>query len=223
MKIKTHVNAYAEGSCLIEVGRTQVLCLASIEEEQPRFKRDTQEGWVTAEYEMLPRATHTRGEREAKKGRQSGRTQEISRLIGRALRSVCDFEKLGPRTITLDCEVLQADGGTRCASITGAYIALSLAVRKLLQEKRIKENPLSDSVAALSVGIVNGQAIADLNYIEDSSAEVDMNIIMTGKGKLVEIQGTAEKDPFSEEQLMKMLALGKRGIRELTKFQRKSL
>jgi len=217
--IKPNVNRYAEGSCLIKMGHTQVLCLASVEEELPRWRKDSGLGWVTAEYAMLPRATHTRSRRESVKGKVSGRTQEISRLIGRALRAVVDFEKLGPRSISVDCEVLQADGGTRCASITGAYVALVLACKYLKKQKLISAWPLLDSVSAISVGILHGQNLLDLPYEEDSAAEVDMNIVMTGKGKLVEIQGTAEQAPFSFQKAGQLMKLAGKGCEELRKLQ----
>lgn len=223
VKLKTKVNRYAEGSCLIEMGHTQVLCLASVSEELPKWRQDQGLGWVTAEYAMLPRATHTRSGRESVKGKVGGRTQEISRLIGRSLRAVMDMKKLGPLSITVDCEVLQADGGTRCASITGAWIALALACQKLLKEKRISQWPLKESVAAVSVGICQEQLCLDLAYEEDSSAEVDMNLVMTSSGKFVEIQGTAEGKPFTQAQAIHMMKLGAKGIQELTKLQQKLL
>lgn len=220
IKVQKNYILHPEGSVLISQGNTKVICNASIEESVPRFLRDTGKGWVTAEYSMLPRATHTRSSRESKKGKQSGRTQEISRLIGRSLRSICDFEKLGERQIVIDCDVIQADGGTRCASITGGYIALALAVKKLLKEKLIKKNPLTDTVAAISVGILNQSPLLDLNYEEDSTAEVDMNFVMTGKGKFVEVQGTAEEEPFSFEDLVAMKKLAAKGVKEITKIQK---
>jgi ribonuclease PH len=212
-----------EGSVLIEVGKTKVFCTASVEEKVPPFQKGTGNGWVTAEYSMLPRATGVRNQREATKGRLSGRTMEIQRLIGRALRSVVDTAKLGERTIWLDCDVLQADGGTRTASITGAYVALVDAVRYLLDNKVIESNPLIDSIAAVSVGKVGGQAVLDLAYEEDSKAEVDMNIVMTGSGKFVELQGTAEGKPFSKEDFDQFLALGEAGIRKLMEYQKQAL
>lgn len=223
LKFKTQVNRYAEGSCLIEMGNTQVLCLASVEEEVPKWRKDLGEGWVTAEYAMLPRATHTRSARESVKGRVSGRTQEISRLIGRALRAVVDFKKLGPRTVTLDCEVLQADGGTRCASVNGAMIALALACRRLQREKRIAAWPLTDTVAALSVGYVGGKLCVDLCYEQDSAADVDMNVVMTGDGRFVELQGTAEHEPFSLAQSQRMIRAAAQGIEKITRIQRQAL
>jgi len=210
----------AEGSVLIDVGDTRVVCTASIENKVPPFLRNSNQGWITAEYGMLPRSTDSRMQREASKGRIGGRTYEIQRLIGRSLRSVADLSKIGDRTIWIDCDVIQADGGTRTASITGAYIALFDALMYLRKNNAIDSMPLKDFVAATSVGIVNGQVLLDLNYLEDSKAEVDMNIVMTGSGKLVEIQGTAEQEPFTEEQMQAMLALAKTGIQELIKIQR---
>ncbi|MDH3998859.1 MAG: ribonuclease PH [Desulfuromonadales bacterium] len=214
---------YAEGSVLISFGETKVLCNASVEENVPPFMRGQGKGWVTAEYSMLPRATHTRSAREAARGKLGGRTQEIQRLIGRALRAVIDFELLGERTVVIDCDVLQADGGTRTASITGAFVALSDAVNGLLAAGKIKQSPLKDNVAAISVGIVSGQAVLDLPYEEDSQAEVDMNIVMTGDGRFVELQGTAEEEPFDDAALDAMRALAKIGCAELTRLQQAAL
>jgi ribonuclease PH len=210
----------AEGSVLIEMGNTRVLCAASVEDSVPGFLRGGGKGWVTAEYSMLPRATTTRTAREVSKGRASGRTMEIQRLIGRSLRSVVDLGILGERSIILDCDVLQADGGTRTAAITGAYMALSSAVRKLVKAGLLKKSPLIDSVAATSVGIVKGTAMLDLCYEEDSQAEVDMNVVMTGKGKFVEVQATAEKTAFDDAQLAVLLGLARAGISELSGIQR---
>ena len=210
----------AEGSVLIEAGNTRVLCAASIEESVPSFLRNSGKGWVTAEYSMLPRATATRTPREVSKGRASGRTMEIQRLIGRSLRSVVDLEALGERSVILECDVLQADGGTRCAAITGAYIALSRAVRQLVKFGTLKKSPLRDCVAAVSVGVLGGAPMLDLCYQEDSQAEVDMNIVMTGAGRFVEVQATAEKIPFDDAQLAALLALGRHGIAELAAIQR---
>jgi ribonuclease PH len=210
----------AEGSALIEVGHTRVLCAASIEETVPGFLRGTGRGWVTAEYSMLPRATATRTAREIAKGRASGRTMEIQRLIGRSLRSVVDLEALGERSVILDCDVLQADGGTRTAAVTGAYVALASAIRQLMKFGALKKSPIRDCVAATSVGIVGGIPMLDLCYQEDSQAEVDMNIVMTGSGFFVEVQATAEKTPFGDEQLAELLVLGRKGIRELIALQR---
>jgi ribonuclease PH len=210
----------AEGSVLIEIGNTRVLCTASVEDSVPGFLRGGGKGWVTAEYSMLPRATNTRTVREVSKGKPSGRTMEIQRLIGRSLRSVVDLAILGERSIILDCDVIQADGGTRTAAITGAYIALSSAVRKMIVFGTLKKSPLIDSVAATSVGIVKGSPILDLCYEEDSQAEVDMNVVMTGSGKFVEVQATAEKTAFDDAQLAALLGLARAGIGELTVIQR---
>ena len=219
IKITRGFTKNPEGSVLIEVGETRVLCTASVEEKVPPFQKGTGKGWVTAEYAMLPRATQTRTQREATKGKLTGRTMEIQRLIGRALRSVVDMKKLGERTIWLDCDVLQADGGTRTASITGAYVALVDAVQYLLDKKLIKANPIVDTLAAVSVGKVLGTPVLDLDYEEDSKAEVDMNVVMTGAGKFVEIQGTAEEVPFDRTELDQFLQLGEKGIRSLMKAQ----
>lgn len=223
IKIIPHYTKYAEGSVLMVQGHTKVLCNASVEEEVPRHKKGSGEGWVTAEYSMLPRATHTRSSREAVKGKLSGRTQEISRLIGRALRSIIDLKKLGERQITIDCDVLQADGGTRCASINGGYVALALAIQGLLKKEKLLESPLLGPVAAISTGIVKGISCLDLNYDEDSTAEVDMNFVMTGSGGFVEIQGTAEHAPFTFAQMTAMKNLAVKGIREIISFQQKIL
>ncbi len=223
LTITRHFTKHAEGSVLIAIGDTKVLCTASIEERVPPHKKGSGEGWVTAEYGMLPRATHTRGDREAARGKQSGRTQEIQRLIGRSLRCVVDLKKLGERQITIDCDVLQADGGTRCASITGAYVALQDAVNVLLAKGLLKESPIIDSIAAVSVGIGGEGPLLDLDYPEDSSCETDMNVVMTGAGKFVEIQGTAEGVPFSKADMEKLVALAEKGIRELIVEQRSAL
>src|SRR5881296_4387355 len=214
---------YAEGSCLARFGDTHVLCTASVEERVPPFLRNTGKGWVTAEYGMLPRATHTRTDREAARGRQSGRTQEIQRLIGRSLRAVTDLEKLGERTVKLDCDVIQADGGTRTASVTGAFVALHDAVGTLLQRGVLAQSPIRDFVAAASVGLVGGVAILDLDYAEDSDCETDMNVVMTGSGGFVEVQGTAEGAPFSAAQMDALLALAMQGITELIAKQKAAL
>jgi len=211
---------YAEGSVLVGFGETRVLCTASVEESVPPFLRGQGKGWVTAEYSMLPRATQTRSPREAARGKQGGRTHEIQRLIGRALRAVVDFEALGERTVVIDCDVLQADGGTRTAAITGAWVALADAVDRLIAEGRLPCSPLRDSVAAVSVGIVAGQARLDLDYSEDSGAAVDMNIVMTGDGRFVELQGTAEDEPFTDDELDAMRELGRQGCRQLAALQR---
>lgn len=210
---------HAEGSVLIEFGDTKVLCTASVLDKVPPHKKGSGEGWVTAEYGMLPRSTHTRSDREAARGKQSGRTQEIQRLIGRALRSVVDLSQLGERTIQIDCDVIQADGGTRTASITGAYVALADAVAWLLAQGKITHSPIIDSVAAISVGVVGGVPMLDLDYNEDSNCDTDMNVVMTGKGGFVEIQGTAEGVPFSTEELKALLALAQKGIAELSRLQ----
>jgi ribonuclease PH len=211
----------AEGSVLIEVGNTRVLCAASIEDTVPGFLRGSGKGWVTAEYSMLPRATATRTTREVSKGRASGRTMEIQRLIGRSLRSVVDMDVLGERSVILDCDVLQADGGTRTAAITGAYIAMSMALRQLVKFGTLKKSPIRDCVAATSVGIVAGEAMLDLCYQEDSRAEVDMNVVMTGAGQFVELQATAEKAAFGDTHLASLLTLARKGVGELIEVQRK--
>jgi ribonuclease PH len=223
VRITTKYLMTAEGSALIEVGNTRVLCAASIEETVPAFLRGSGRGWVTAEYAMLPRATASRTPREVTRGHPSGRTQEIQRLIGRSLRSVVDMTALGDRTIIVDCDVLQADGGTRTAAITGAYVALVLALKQLVQFGALKSLPVTDHVAATSVGIVNGEPRLDLCYEEDSSAEVDMNVIMTGAGRFVELQATAEKTPFDDGQLAQLMAIARRGIGELFEIQKKAL
>jgi ribonuclease PH len=214
---------HAEGSVLIEFGATKVLCTASVEEKVPGHKKGTGEGWVTAEYGMLPRATHTRNDREASRGKQSGRTQEIQRLIGRSMRAVFDLSKLGERTIHLDCDVLQADGGTRTAAITGAFVAAQDAVNKLLAQGKITQSPIRDHVAAISVGIVQNTALLDLQYTEDSVCDTDMNVVMTGEGHFIEVQGTAEGVAFSRLEMDSLLALAEKGIRELVIMQKSSL
>lgn len=220
-KITANISPYAEGSALIEVGGTKVICTASVEDRVPMFMRNKGLGWVTAEYAMLPRATNTRTQRETQ--RPSGRTQEIQRLIGRSLRAVVDTKLLGERQIYLDCDVIQADGGTRCASITGAYVALALACRKLVKQGTIARNPIISEVAAVSVGIIEGTPILDLAYAEDSNADVDMNVVCTGLGKFIELQGTAEKEPFSREQMDEMLMLADIGVNKLFEIQRNAL
>jgi ribonuclease PH len=214
---------HAEGSVLAEFGETRVLCNASVEDRVPHFLRNSGEGWITAEYGMLPRATHTRNNREAARGKQSGRTLEIQRLIGRALRAVVDRAALGERTITLDCDVLQADGGTRTASITGAYVAMALAVDRLIQRKRIRKNPIHGQVAAISVGIFDGECVLDLDYAEDSQAETDMNIVMNDAGGFIEVQGTAEGHAFRREELDELLRLGGVGVESLLIAQQQVL
>src|SRR6476659_1743770 len=220
-KITPNISPYAEGSALIEVGGTKVICTASVEDRVPMFLRNKGVGWVTAEYAMLPRATNTRTQRETQ--RPSGRTAEIQRLIGRSLRAVVDTKKLGERQIFLDCDVIQADGGTRCASITGAYVALALACRKMMKQGVLKVSPLLSEVAAVSVGVIEGTALLDLAYAEDSNADVDMNIVCTGAGKFIEIQGTAEREPFTREQMDEMLKLAEIGVNQLFEAQRAAL
>ena len=212
---------YPEGSVLIEMGETKVICNASVEDRVPPFKKDTGEGWVTAEYSMLPRATSDRNNRDINRLKKNNRSVEIQRLIGRALRSVVDFQALGERTITLDCDVIQADGGTRTASITGAFVALMIACKKFLKDGLIDKMPITSYVGAVSVGIVNNEEVLDLCYREDSNAKVDMNVVMTDKGEFIEVQGTGEESPFSREQLNKLLELGEKGITELIELQKK--
>ncbi len=221
--ITRHFTSHAEGSVLIEFGQTRVLCNASVVDGVPRFLKGKGQGWITAEYGMLPRSTHSRMNREAASGKQGGRTLEIQRLIGRALRAAVDLTKLGEFTITLDCDVIQADGGTRTAAITGAYVALVDALRWLQEQGKLKTDPLKYMVAAVSVGIHNGQAICDLEYVEDSAAETDMNVVMTECGRIIEVQGTAEGEPFSQEELNQLLELAKGGIAELVTLQKQAL
>lgn len=217
-KITPNISPYAEGSALIEVGNTKVICNATVEDRVPPFLRNKGTGWVTAEYAMLPRATQTRTNRETL--RPSGRTQEIQRLIGRSLRAIVDTKVLGERQILIDCDVILADGGTRCASITGAYVAMALAVKKMMSKGTLKKSPIISEVAAISVGMLDNTAILDLCYDEDSTAEVDMNIVCTGAGKFIEIQGTAEREPFNREQMNEMLELAEKGINNLFTIQR---
>ena len=221
--ITRHFTAHAEGSVLIEFGQTKVLCNASVVDGVPRFLKGKGQGWITAEYGMLPRSTHSRMNREAASGKQGGRTLEIQRLIGRALRAAVDLTKLGEVTITIDCDVIQADGGTRTAAITGACVALVDALRWLQEQGKLKTDPLKYMVAAVSVGIHEGQAICDLEYVEDSAAETDMNVVMTECGKIIEVQGTAEGEPFSQEELLQLLELAKGGIAELVALQKQAL
>ncbi len=221
--IERHYTRHAEGSVLVAFGDTKVLCTASVDEKVPPHKRGSGEGWVTAEYGMLPRSTHTRSDREAARGKQSGRTQEIQRLIGRSLRSVFDLSVLGERTIALDCDVIQADGGTRTAAITGAFVAAHDAVAWLLAQGRIEKSPILDFVAAVSVGIVEGTPLLDLEYVEDSACDTDMNVVMTAAGGFVEVQGTAEGAPFTRAQMDRLLALAAQGIAELVGKQRAAL
>ena len=223
VRITRRYTIHAEGSVLIEFGHTKVLCTASVQEKVPPHKKGSGEGWVTAEYGMLPRATHTRGDREAAKGKQSGRTQEIQRLIGRSLRAVFDLKALGERTIALDCDVIQADGGTRTASITGAFVAAQDAVNHLLASGKLSASPITQPVAAISVGIVQGTPLLDLEYTEDSACDTDMNVVMTSDGDFVEVQGTAEGVPFSRKEMDALLSLAEDGIRELTRLQNEAL
>jgi len=221
VEIIPHYSKHAEGSCLIKCGDTHVLCTASVEEKVPGWMRGLGKGWVTAEYGMLPRSTSDRMNREAAKGKQSGRTQEIQRLIGRALRAVVDMKALGERQIKIDCDVIQADGGTRTASVTGGYVALHLAIQHLIDLKLMDKSPLTDTVSAISCGIYKTNPVLDLDYDEDSDAETDANFVITGKGGIVEIQGTAEQAPFSEEEFIQLLNLAKKGCGELTEMQKK--
>lgn len=221
--ITRHYTKHAEGSVLVEFGETKVLCTATVEEGVPRFLKGKGQGWVTAEYGMLPRSTHSRMAREAAKGKQGGRTLEIQRLIARSLRAAVDLEALGEFTITLDCDVIQADGGTRTASITGACVALADALNALVAAGKLKASPLKGMVAAISVGIVGGEALCDLEYVEDSTAETDMNVVMTEDGRMIEVQGTAEGEPFSHEELLQLLALARGGIEQLIQAQKAAL
>ncbi|MDX9690507.1 MAG: ribonuclease PH [Proteobacteria bacterium] len=221
IEIIPHFTKHAEGSCLIKCGGTHVLCTATVEDRVPPFLRNSGLGWVTAEYGMLPRSTHTRTDREAAKGKQSGRTQEIQRLIGRALRAVVDRKALGELQIKVDCDVLQADGGTRTASITGGFVALALACKYLQKIGRLTRSPLTDNVAAISCGLYEGQTVLDLDYDEDSNAGADANFVLTGKGLIVEVQGTAEQEPFSDAQFVELMTLARKGIEELTVLQNK--
>jgi ribonuclease PH len=223
VRITRHYTKHAEGAVLIECGDTKVICTASIEDKVPGFLKGKNQGWLTAEYGMLPRSTNTRIDREAARGKQTGRTQEIQRLIGRSLRAVVDLSKLGERTIHIDCDVIQADGGTRTASITGAFVAVHDAVSHLLAKKLLSESPLREHVAAISVGIYQGKPVLDLDYLEDSDCDTDMNVVMTGSGGFVEIQGTAEGAPFSHAEMNSLLALADKGIRELVALQRQAL
>ena len=220
MSIRRGYTRHAEGSVLVEFGDTKVLCTASVEEKVPPFLRDRGQGWVTAEYGMLPRSTHTRTDREAARGKQSGRTQEIQRLIGRALRAVVNLPAMGERQINIDCDVLQADGGTRTAAITGSWVALHFAYERLIKDGKLAVNPITGQVAAVSCGLWEGTAVLDLDYPEDSKAQADANFVLTGDGGIVEVQGTAEEKPFSEPQFFELLALAKKGVSELTRLQR---
>ncbi|MEZ8410974.1 ribonuclease PH [Vibrio splendidus] len=223
IKITRNYTAYAEGSVLVEFGNTKVLCNATVEENVPRWLKGQGKGWVTAEYGMLPRATHTRNRREAASGKQVGRTMEIQRLIARSLRAVVDLKVMGEIMITVDCDVIQADGGTRTASISGASVAMADAINSLLASGKLKKNPMKGHVAAVSVGIVGAQALCDLEYVEDSAADTDMNVVMTEDGKMIEIQGTAEGEPFSHEELMQLLALANKGITDIVEAQKAAL
>ncbi len=223
ISLEPDCNRYAEGSCFVRFGDTHVLSTASVEERVPRWMRDTGRGWITAEYGMLPRSTSTRTDREASRGRQTGRTQEIQRLIGRSLRAVTDLKAMSEMQVRVDCDVLQADGGTRTAAITGAYVALHLAFKKLVDLGILSAVPLTDQVAAVSCGLYKGAPVLDLDYEEDSAAQVDVNFVLTGKGAIVEVQATAEDEPFSEAQLIELLALAHKGVGELTLLQRKAL
>ncbi|MCQ4162133.1 ribonuclease PH [Roseomonas sp. GC11] len=223
VSLQPGVARHAEGSCLIRMGITEVLCTASVEGRVPPFLRGKGEGWVTAEYGMLPRATHTRGDREAARGKQSGRTQEIQRLIGRSLRAVVDRKAMGEISIVLDCDVITADGGTRCAAITGAWVALHQALEYCVTQKMIAANPLRDQVAAISCGLWEGEPILDLEYVEDSAAQADANFVLTGRGGIVEIQGTAEGEPFSDAQFLGLMALARKGTAELFAAQRRAI
>ncbi len=223
IKMTRNYTAYAEGSVLVEFGNTKVLCNASVEEKVPRWLKGQGKGWVTAEYGMLPRATHTRNRREAASGKQGGRTMEIQRLIARSLRAVVDLEALGEVMVTVDCDVIQADGGTRTAAISGASVALADAFQHLIEQGKLKSNPMKGHVAAVSVGIVEGKALCDLEYVEDSAAETDMNVVMTEDGRMIEVQGTAEGEPFSHEELLELLALAKTGINSIVETQKSAL
>jgi len=223
ISLETAVSRYAEGACLAKFGQTHVFCTASVEQGVPGWLKGQGRGWVTGEYGMLPRATHTRGRREAAQGKQSGRTQEIQRLIGRSLRSIVDLKALGDRTITLDCDVLQADGGTRTAAITGAWVALSRACKYLVDEQVIKANPITGQVAAISCGVFESTPVLDIDYAEDSNAEVDCNFVLAGDGRMIELQATGEKRPFSEEEFAEMMRLAKLGCAHLFEAQRKAI
>ncbi len=223
VRLTRHYTKHAEGSVLIECGDTKVICTASVEESVPSFLKGKGQGWVTAEYGMLPRSTGSRMRREAASGKQSGRTQEIQRLIGRSLRAVVDLQKLGERQILIDCDVIQADGGTRTASITGAFVALADAIAGLIVAGKLAESPLRDHVAAISVGVVAGQPVLDLDYVEDSGCETDMNVVMTGDGRFIEVQGTAEGAPFSRDEMNALMALAEKGIAELVLLQKQAL
>ncbi len=223
VKMTRDYTAYAEGSVLVEFGNTKVLCNATVEENVPRWLKGQGKGWVTAEYGMLPRSTHSRMRREASAGKQGGRTMEIQRLIARSLRAVVDLEAMGEIMVTVDCDVIQADGGTRTASISGASVAMADAFQKLVEQGKLKANPMKGHVAAVSVGMVEGEARCDLEYVEDSAADTDMNVVMTEEGKMIEVQGTAEGEPFSHEELLELLALAKKGISDIVEIQKETL
>ena len=223
VKITRNFTKHAEGSVLVEFGDTKVICTASVETRVPGFLRGQGQGWVTAEYGMLPRSTNTRMDREAARGKQGGRTVEIQRLIGRSLRSCIDLTKLGEQTIRIDCDVIQADGGTRTASISGGYVALYQCLQKMVTDGTLQNIPIKHEIAAISCGVYKGQPVLDLDYDEDSSAETDANFVMTGAGKIIEVQGTAEEEPFSEEELLRMMRLARMGVEQITKLQRKTL
>ena len=223
MKFTRNFTKHAEGSVLVECGDTKVICTATVVQGVPRFLKGKGQGWITAEYGMLPRSTHSRMDREAARGKQGGRTVEIQRLIGRSLRAALDLKKLGEYTITIDCDVIQADGGTRTASISGGFVALADAVKTLVENKKVKENPIVSQIAAISVGVYQGTPVLDLDYPEDSSAETDMNVIMNDKGGFIEIQGTAEGEAFSDEHMMGMLSVARKGINEIMEMQREAL
>ena len=223
IKMTRNFTAYAEGSVLVEFGNTKVLCNATVEENVPRWLKGQGKGWVTAEYGMLPRATHSRNRREAASGKQGGRTMEIQRLIARSLRAVVDLEAMGEIMVTVDCDVIQADGGTRTASISGASVAMADAFNHLVENGKLKRNPMKGHVAAVSVGIVDEEALCDLEYVEDSAADTDMNVVMTEEGKMIEIQGTAEGEPFSHDELLELLALAKQGIADIVEIQKSTL
>jgi ribonuclease PH len=223
LKLTPHASRHAEGSCLIECGGTKVLCTASVDSGVPSFLRNTGKGWVTAEYGMLPRSTHSRMPREAAKGKQSGRTQEIQRLIGRSLRAVVDLQALGERQITVDCDVIEADGGTRTASITGAFVALQLAIQKLVKSQVLKSSPITGHVAAISCGVCNGTPVLDLDYEEDSAATMDANFVLTDDGRIIEIQCTAEQNPVSEREFNALLRLARKGVKKLAAAQKKAV
>lgn len=223
MKFTRNFTKHAEGSVLVECGDTKVICTATVVQGVPRFLKGKGQGWITAEYGMLPRSTHSRMDREAARGKQGGRTVEIQRLIGRSLRAALDLKKLGEYTITIDCDVIQADGGTRTASISGGFVALADAVKTLVENKKVKENPIVSQIAAISVGVYQGTPVLDLDYPEDSSAETDMNVIMNDKGGFIEIQGTAEGEAFSDEHMMGMLSVARKGISEIMEMQREAL